>query len=112
MYSPGIENVNEYDSSVSITFDLKARSLAATVCGMSSWLVQVTVVPTFTVTRSANVVGALVVNLTWTGTAALTDYVLSASNGATVNGTTLTIPDGVSSVTIRPSRSRTWAGTA
>ena len=44
-------NVNENLSSVSSVFDLKSLLLEATVCGMSSSLIQVTVVPAFTVMR-------------------------------------------------------------
>src|SRR5262249_37200459 len=38
-------------SSVSSALDLKVSVLEATVCGMSSSLIQITVVPAFTVTR-------------------------------------------------------------
>ena len=39
-------------SSVSSTFDLNSLSVLTTVCGMSSWFVQVIVVPTLTVTSA------------------------------------------------------------
>ena len=42
-------NVNENLSSVSRVFDLKSLLFEATMCGMSSSLIQVTVVPVFTV---------------------------------------------------------------
>src|SRR5262245_65153902 len=51
-YTPGVVNVNAYLSSVSSALDLNVRVLDATVCGMSSSLIQVTAVPAFTVTRS------------------------------------------------------------
>jgi len=50
-YVPGVVNVNENLSLVSSAFDLKSLLLEATVCGMSSSLIQMTVVPAFTVTR-------------------------------------------------------------
>src|SRR6516165_3304729 len=50
-YSPGVVNVNENLSFVSSAFDLKTFLLEVTVWGMSSSLVQVTVVPAFTVRR-------------------------------------------------------------
>jgi hypothetical protein len=46
---PGVANVNENLSSVSIAFDRNTMVFDVTVCGMSSWLVQVTVSPVFTV---------------------------------------------------------------
>src|SRR5450631_2068183 len=46
---PGVANVNENVSSVSIAFDRNAMVFDVTVCGMSSWLTQVTVSPAFTV---------------------------------------------------------------
>src|SRR5262249_38451458 len=49
-YVPGVVNVNENLSLVSSAFDLKSLLLEATVCGMSSSLIQMTVVPAFTVT--------------------------------------------------------------
>src|SRR3954468_4081622 len=48
-YSPGVLNVNEKRPSVSRALERKDRSLAAMVCGMSSSLIQVTVVPAVTV---------------------------------------------------------------
>src|SRR5437870_8003725 len=48
-YVPGVVNANENLSFVSSAFDLKSLLLEATVCGTSSSLVQVTVVPAFTV---------------------------------------------------------------
>src|SRR6516225_5873225 len=50
-YVPGVVNVNENLSAVSSAFDLKTLLLEATVCGTSSSLIQVTVVPAFTVMR-------------------------------------------------------------
>src|SRR4029450_3404563 len=50
-YVPGVVNVNENLSFVSNAFDLKSLLLEATVCGTSSSLIQVTVVPAFTVMR-------------------------------------------------------------
>jgi hypothetical protein len=50
-YVPGVLNVNENLSSVSSALLLNSLVLEATVCGMSSSLIQVTVVPAFTVTR-------------------------------------------------------------
>ena len=54
----------------------------------------------FEITRSANVAGALVVNLAWTGTAtygAAGDYTVSVTGGTLgAGGTTLTLDDGVS----------------
>src|SRR6516165_1168097 len=50
-YVPGVVNVNENLSPVSSAFDLKSLLLEAMVCGTSSSLVQVTVVPAFTVMR-------------------------------------------------------------
>src|SRR5499427_728150 len=50
-YVPGVVNVNENLSPASSAFDLKSLLLEATVCGTSSSLVQVTVVPAFTVKR-------------------------------------------------------------
>src|SRR5262252_3309647 len=47
-YVPGVVNVNENLSSLSKAFDLKANVDDVTVCGMSSSLVQMTVVPDFT----------------------------------------------------------------
>src|SRR4029077_2494158 len=49
-YVPGVVNVKENLSFVSSAFDLKNLVLDATVCGTSSSLIQVTVVPVFTVT--------------------------------------------------------------
>src|SRR5947209_5364166 len=51
-YTPGVVNVNEKLSSVSSAFDLNSLLDEATVCGVSSALSQVTVVPVFTVMRS------------------------------------------------------------
>src|SRR5882757_5007134 len=48
-YVPGLVKVKENFSSVSSTLDLKTLSSLTTVCGMSSRLVHVTVVPTATV---------------------------------------------------------------
>src|SRR6266851_7934427 len=48
-YAPGVVNVNENLSPVSSAFDLNSLAFEATVCGISSSLVQVTVVPAFTV---------------------------------------------------------------
>src|SRR6516225_11174501 len=50
-YVPGVVNVNENLSPVSSAFDLKSLLLEAMVCGTSSSLIQVTVVPAFTVKR-------------------------------------------------------------
>src|SRR6266516_4586655 len=50
-YVPGVVNVKENLSPVSSAFDLNSLSLEATVCGASSSLIQVTVVPAFTVMR-------------------------------------------------------------
>src|SRR6516225_9559141 len=50
-YVPGVVNVNENLSRVSSAFDLKSLLLEAMVCGTSSSLAQVTVVPAFTVMR-------------------------------------------------------------
>src|SRR5215831_14185865 len=50
-YVPGVVNVNENLSFVSSAFDLKDLLLEAIVCGISSSLIHVTVVPAFTVTR-------------------------------------------------------------
>src|SRR5437660_5264823 len=50
-YAPGVVKVNENLSPVSSAFDLKSFVLEATVCGTSSSLIQVTVVPAFTATR-------------------------------------------------------------
>src|SRR4029450_4261882 len=50
-YVPGVVNANENLSFVSSAFDLKSLLLEAIVCGTSSSLVQVTVVPAFTVMR-------------------------------------------------------------
>src|SRR5215467_9321405 len=47
-YVPGVVNVNENLSSLSRAFDLNAMVVDVTVCGMSSSLVQITVVPDFT----------------------------------------------------------------
>src|SRR6201992_4068958 len=46
LYSPAEVKVKEKVPSVSIAFDLNFPA-ETTVCGMSSWLVQVTVSPTF-----------------------------------------------------------------
>jgi hypothetical protein len=57
----------------------------------------------FTITRGANLTGPLSVSLGWSGTAAWgTDYIVAASNGATLtgNGSTLLLPGGVGSVTL------------
>src|ERR1700746_3964745 len=48
-YVPALAKVNENFSSVSSTLDLNTLSVLTTVCGISSRLVQVTVVPTATV---------------------------------------------------------------
>src|SRR5437762_8685421 len=48
-YVPGLLKVKENFSSVSSTLDLKAPSVLTTVCGISSRLVHVTLVPTGTV---------------------------------------------------------------
>src|SRR5437660_8935670 len=48
-YVPGLVKVKENFSSVSSTLDLKTLSSLTTVCGMSSRLVHVTMVPTATV---------------------------------------------------------------
>src|SRR5258708_1805748 len=48
-YAPGVVNVNENLSPVSSAFDLNSLVFEATVCGISSSFVQVTVVPAFTV---------------------------------------------------------------
>src|SRR5262245_13805811 len=50
-YVPGVVNVKENLSPVSSAFDLKNLLLEATMCGTSSSLIQVTVVPAFTVMR-------------------------------------------------------------
>src|SRR6516165_3118578 len=49
---PGSVKVKEKLSSVSSAFDLSSRAAEVTVCGMSSSLRQVTVVPAFTVRRA------------------------------------------------------------
>src|SRR6516165_4971675 len=49
---PGSVKVKEKLSSVSSAFDLNSRAAEVTVCGMSSSLRQVTVVPAFTVRRA------------------------------------------------------------
>jgi len=49
----GLVKVNENFSSVSSTLDLKTLSSLTTVCGMSSRLIHVTVVPTATVNALA-----------------------------------------------------------
>ncbi|HET9217470.1 MAG TPA: Calx-beta domain-containing protein, partial [Terriglobia bacterium] len=56
----------------------------------------------FVITRSANLAGDIVVNLSWTGTAALTsDYTLAATGGMlSANGLTLTMVAGTTSATI------------
>ena len=56
----------------------------------------------FVINRTANLVGDIVVNLSWTGSAALiTDYTLSATGGVlSANGLTLTMSAGSSSATI------------
>jgi hypothetical protein len=56
----------------------------------------------FVVTRSANLVGDIVVNLSWTGTASLTsDYTLTATGGVlSANGLTLAMAAGIASATI------------
>src|SRR5450631_3210112 len=46
---PGVANVNENVSSVSMAFDRNAMVFEVTVCGISSWLTQLTVSPAFTV---------------------------------------------------------------
>src|SRR5436305_7863705 len=51
-YVPALLKVKENFSSVSRTLDLKTPSVLTTVCGMSSRLVQVTVVPADTVSVS------------------------------------------------------------
>ena len=51
LYSPAAVKVNEKVPSVSIAFDLNLPA-DTTVCGMSSWLLQVTVSPTFTVSSA------------------------------------------------------------
>ena len=61
----------------------------------------------FTITRGANLNGALSVALTWGGTATYgTDYTVTASNGATLSagGSTLVVPTGVGTVvlTVKP----------
>ncbi|MFL5859980.1 MAG: Calx-beta domain-containing protein, partial [Solirubrobacteraceae bacterium] len=55
----------------------------------------------YTITRTANSVGAVTVNLTWSGTAASTRYTRTVTGG-TLNaaGTQLTMPDGGTSATI------------
>src|SRR3982075_3048325 len=50
-YAPAVVNVNENLSLVSSAFDLKSLALEATVCGISSSSIQMTVVPAFTTTR-------------------------------------------------------------
>ena len=50
---PGLGEGEGKRSPVSSTFDLNTPFLATTVCGMSSPLVQVTVVPGFTVTTGS-----------------------------------------------------------
>ena len=57
----------------------------------------------FTITRGPNLTGPLTVNLGWTGTATFgTDYAVTVNNGASLsaNWATLTVPDGVASVTL------------
>ena len=53
----------------------------------------------FTVTRSVTTAGTLAVSLAWSGTAAATDYTVTAT-GATLSGTTLTFAAGASTATI------------
>jgi hypothetical protein len=55
----------------------------------------------YTFTRAGNLAGAVVVNLTWSGTAAAARYTLSAAGG-TLNaaGTQLTIPAGGATATV------------
>src|ERR1043165_4635237 len=53
-YEPGVVNVNENLPSVSSAFDLNCFPVAATVCGMSSSLYHITVVPAFTVRRGGS----------------------------------------------------------
>src|SRR5436190_21240075 len=48
-YVPGLQKVKENFSSVSSTLDLKTPSVLTTVCGISSRLIHVTVVPAGTV---------------------------------------------------------------
>src|SRR6201992_4329391 len=62
LYSPAEVKVKEKVPSVSIAFD---RNLPAetTVCGMSSWLVQVTVSPTFTFSSAGEKVKLSMVTL-------------------------------------------------
>ena len=56
---------------------------------------------TFTVTRSANLTGAITITLQWTGAALLgSDFTLSATGGTLTNGTRLTLADGASSATL------------
>jgi len=50
----------------------------------------------FTITRTANLTGAVTVNLTWAGTASASDYTLSLGAGRA----TVTLADGVSSATV------------
>src|SRR6476620_147901 len=50
-YAPGVVNVKEKLSAVSSVFDLKSFELETTVCGESSSLTQVTVLPGFTTIR-------------------------------------------------------------
>jgi len=56
----------------------------------------------FTVTRSANLNGAIVVNLAWSGTATYgTDYTVSATGGTlSANGLQLTLASGVATATV------------
>src|SRR5262249_24182361 len=54
----------------------------------------------FTVTRGANLNGAITINLTWSGTATFgTDYTVAASGG-TLSGNTLKLASGASSATL------------
>jgi hypothetical protein len=50
-YVPAVVKVKENFSAVSSAFDLNSWVLEVTVCGVSSWLIQVTVVPAFMVMR-------------------------------------------------------------
>jgi hypothetical protein len=57
---------------------------------------------TFTITRSANLTGAIVIGLTWGGTATFsTDYSVSVTGGTlSADRSTLTMADGVATATI------------
>src|ERR1700737_2333244 len=70
-------NVNEKVPSVSMVFDRNLPA-ATTVCGMSSRLVQVTVVPTFTVSCAGSKVKLSIITLVLSSTLAVSTLASSA----------------------------------